>query len=163
LKVIVASGYFDPIHVGHLEYLEKSKMLGDKLIVIVNTDDQCRLKKGEPFMPEQDRLKIVEALSCVDKAILSVDDDMSVCKTLTLLSQISFLPEVFNGVPDVFANGGDRKEEEIPEASVCRDLNIEMVDGLGNKIRSSSEIVEQSLDFGKHEMFHIRTRRQGEK
>ena len=158
MKVIVASGYFDPIHVGHLEYLEKSKMLGDKLIVIVNTDDQCRLKKGEPFMPEQDRLKIVEALSCVDKAILSVDDDMSVCKTLTLLSQ-----EVFNGVPDVFANGGDRKEEEIPEASVCRDLNIEMVDGLGNKIRSSSEIVEQSLDFGKHEMFHIRTRRQGEK
>ena len=160
MKVVVASGYFDPFHVGHLEYLEKSKMLGDKLIVIVNTDNQCRLKKGEPFMPEQDRLKIVEALSCVDKAILAVDDDMSVSKTLTLLSQISFYADY---KPDVFANGGDRKEEEIPEASVCRDLNIEMVDGLGNKIRSSSEMVEQSLDFGKHEMFHIKTRFQGEK
>ena len=124
--IVVASGYFDPLHVGHIEYLEKAKQLGDELVVIVNSDVQARIKKGRSFMREEDRLKIVKSLKCVDKALISIDNNSSVCESLRLVK------------PHIFANGGDRKEEEIPEAEVCRELGIEMVDGLGEKIRSSS-------------------------
>ena len=132
LTTVAASGYFDPIHVGHIEYLEKSKSLGDKLIVIVNNDAQTCLKKGKPFMPAEDRLKIVRSLKCVDEAFISIDNDASVCKSLKACN------------PHIFANGGDRKEHEIPEAKICRELNIEMRDGLGEKIRSSSELIKNN-------------------
>jgi cytidyltransferase-like protein len=128
MKVVAVSGYFDPIHVGHLEYLKMAKSLGDKLVVIINSDYQASLKKGKSFMPEQDRLEIVQALRCVDEVFLSIDKDKSVCKSLEHLK------------PDIFANGGDRSLEEIPETAVMKKYNIEMVDGLGEKIRSSSEI-----------------------
>ena len=128
MKVVAVSGYFDPIHVGHLEYLKMAKSLGDKLVVIINSDYQASLKKGKSFMPEQDRLVIVQALRCVDEVFLSIDKDKSVCKSLEHLK------------PDIFANGGDRSLEEIPETAVMKKYNIEMVDGLGEKIRSSSEI-----------------------
>lgn len=132
LTTVAASGYFDPIHVGHIEYLEKSKALGDKLIVIVNNDAQTCLKKGKPFMPAEDRLKIVKSLKCVDEAFISIDNDASVCESLKACK------------PHIFANGGDRKEHEIPEAKICRELNIEMRDGLGEKIRSSSELIKNN-------------------
>jgi len=127
LTIVVASGYFDPLHVGHIEYLEKAKQLGDELVVIVNSDVQAKIKKGRAFMREEDRLKIVKSLKCVDKALISIDNNNSVCESLRLVK------------PHIFANGGDRKEEEIPEAEVCQELGIEMVDGLGEKIRSSSD------------------------
>ena len=126
MKVVAVSGYFDPIHVGHLEYLKMAKSLGDKLVVIINSDYQAGLKKGKSFMPEEDRLEIVQALRCVDEVFLSIDKDKSVCKSLEHLK------------PDIFANGGDRSLEEIPETAVMKKHNIEMVDGLGEKIRSSS-------------------------
>ena len=132
LVTVAASGYFDPLHVGHIEYLEQAKSLGDKLIVIVNSDDQAKLKKGKSFMGQEDRLKIVRSLKCVDEAFISIDTDSSVCRSLELC------------VPHIFTNGGDRKEEEIPEAKICKQLNIKMVDGLGDKIRSSAELVEKS-------------------
>lgn len=132
LTVVAASGYFDPLHVGHIEYLEMARALGDKLVVIVNNDGQACLKKGKPFMPAADRLRIVRALECVDEAFISLDDDASVCKSLKACN------------PHIFANGGDRKEEEVPEAKICKELNIEMRDGLGEKIRSSSEIIKQN-------------------
>ena len=128
MKVVAVSGYFDPIHVGHLEFLKIAKSLGDKLVVIINSDYQASLKKGKSFMPEQDRLEIVQALRCVDEVFLSIDKDKSVCKSLEHLK------------PDIFANGGDRSLEEIPETAVMKKYSIEMVDGLGEKIRSSSEI-----------------------
>ena len=128
MKVVAVSGYFDPIHVGHLEYLKMAKSLGDKLVVIINSDYQASLKKGKSFMPEEDRLEIVQALRCVDEVFLSIDKDKSVCKSLEHLK------------PDIFANGGDRSLEEIPETAVMKKYSIEMVDGLGEKIRSSSEI-----------------------
>tara|TARA_R100000808_G_C2155447_1_gene167971 strand:+ start:144 stop:581 length:438 start_codon:yes stop_codon:yes gene_type:complete len=131
VKVVAASGYFDPLHVGHLEYLEMAKGLGDRLFVIVNNDIQAHKKKGKSFMKLEDRLRIVKALKCVDVAVMSIDEDLSVCKSLDMIR------------PNIFANGGDRKEEEIPEANICRQLNIEMVDGLGEKIRSSSELVNR--------------------
>ena len=136
LTTVAASGYFDPLHVGHIEYLEKAKSLGDKLVVIINSDEQARLKKGKPFMGQEDRLRIVKSLKCVDEAFISIDTDSSVWRSLRLC------------LPHIFANGGDRKEEEIPEAEVCRELNIEMQDGLGDKIRSSSEICAKSKKFG---------------
>ena len=70
MKVVCASGYFDPLHVGHLEYLEMSRQLGDRLVVIVNNDSQAKLKKGKPFMGHDDRLKIIRALKCVDEVFV---------------------------------------------------------------------------------------------
>ena len=71
----LVSGYFDPIHVGHLEYLKLSKELGDRLVVIVNNNHQCVLKKGKPFMDEKDRVEIVKSLKVVDEVFLSIDMD----------------------------------------------------------------------------------------
>ena len=123
---VAVSGYFDPIHVGHLEYLRMAKELGDSLVVIVNNNYQCKLKKGKHFMDENDRVEIVKALRFVDEVFLSVDKDRTVCKSLEEIK------------PDVFANGGDRATSEVPETLVCKKFNIKMVDGLGDKIRSSS-------------------------
>jgi len=127
-KRVAVSGYFDPIHVGHLEYLKLAKELGDKLVVIVNNNYQCVLKKGKPFMDEADRVEIVKALGIVDEVFLSIDQDKSVCASLEEVK------------PNIFANGGDRHTSEVPETDVCRRYNIEIVDGLGGKIRSSSDL-----------------------
>ena len=125
---VAVSGYFDPIHVGHLEYLRMAKELGDSLVVIVNNNYQCKIKKGKHFMDENDRVEIVKALRFVDEVFLSVDKDRTVCKSLEEIK------------PDVFANGGDRATSEVPETPVCKKFNIKMVDGLGDKIRSSSSL-----------------------
>jgi|TARA_B100000902_G_scaffold205363_1_gene195805 D-beta-D-heptose 7-phosphate kinase/D-beta-D-heptose 1-phosphate adenosyltransferase len=128
MKRVAVSGYFDPIHVGHLEYLKLAKKLGDKLVVIVNNNKQCVLKKGKPFMDQADRIEIVRCLKMVDEVFLSVDNDKTVCQSLKLVK------------PDIFANGGDRSTKEVPESSICKKYNIKMIDGLGDKIRSSSDL-----------------------
>jgi len=132
MKIVTASGYFDPIHIGHIEYLKLAKRLGDKLIVIVNNDKQTILKKGKPFMDEKERLEIVKSLKPVDEVFLSIDEDASVCKSLEAIQ------------PNIFAKGGDRNAGNIPEAEICKKLNIEIIDGLGEKIQSSSELIKQS-------------------
>ena len=126
MKKIAISGYFDPIHVGHIEYINNAKKLGDWLVVIVNNNNQCALKKGKYFMDEKDRVLIVKNIKAVDEVFLSIDEDKTVCKSLKKVN------------PDVFANGGDRKNYEIPESKVCKENNIQIIDGLGDKIRSSS-------------------------
>ena len=132
-KVVVAvSGYFNPLHIGHLEMIEKAKKLGDYLVVIVNNDYQVSLKGSVPFMSEQDRLRIVNALRDVDEIFLSVDEDLSVRHSLKKVS------------PDIFAQGGDRHEGNIPEAEICKKFKIKMVDGLGKKIRSSSVLIKNA-------------------
>ena len=128
MKTVAVSGYFDPIHVGHLEYLKLSKELGDRLVVIVNNNHQCVLKKGKPFMDEKDRVEIVKSLKVVDEVFLSIDMDKTVCSSLESIK------------PDIFANGGDRSKEEVPESVICKKYNIQMTDGLGDKIRSSSDL-----------------------
>jgi len=128
MKKVAISGYFDPIHVGHLEFIELSKKLGDYLIVIINNNDQCVLKKGKPFMDEKDRMEIVRAIKWVDEVFLSIDTDATVCKSLESIK------------PNIFTNGGDRHNTEIPESVVCIKYGIELLDGLGKKIRSSSDI-----------------------
>ena len=128
MKVVAISGYFDPIHVGHLEYINMAKKLGDKLVVIVNNNYQCKLKKGKPFMDEKDRVIIVSNIKNVDDVFLSIDKDKTVCASLEKIK------------PDIFANGGDRKNYEIPESVICKKYDIKIIDGLGDKIRSSSDL-----------------------
>ena len=128
MKKIAVSGYFDPIHLGHIEYINNAKKLGDWLVVIVNNNNQCALKKGKYFMDEKDRVLIVKNIKAVDEVFLSIDEDKTVCKSLKKVN------------PDVFANGGDRKNYEIPESKVCKENNIQIIDGLGDKIRSSSDL-----------------------
>ena len=128
MKKIAISGYFDPIHVGHIEYINNAKKLGDWLVVIVNNNNQCALKKGKYFMDEKDRVLIVKNIKAVDEVFLSIDEDKTVCKSLKKVN------------PDVFANGGDRKNYEIPESKVCKENNIQIIDGLGDKIRSSADL-----------------------
>jgi len=133
--VVAVSGYFNPLHVGHLEMIQKSKKLGDKLIAIINNDYQVGLKGSVPFMSQVDRLKIVGALKDVDEVFLSIDKDKTVCKSLAKVK------------PDVFANGGDRKSlGDVPEFPICQKLNIKMVDGLGRKIRASSILIAQAAE-----------------
>jgi len=129
-NTIVASGYFDPLHVGHIEYLQKAKELGEELIVIINNDKQAKKKKGFVFMPQEERAKIVSCLDMVDGVVISVDNDLSVNKTLEMIR------------PDAFVNGGDRTEKNIPEKAVCERLGIEIITGLGKKIQSSSRLIE---------------------
>ncbi len=132
-KIIVAtSGYFDPIHAGHIELMEKAKRLGDRLIVILNTDEQAIMKKGFVFMPFNERKKIVESLKFVDEVTGSIDKDQTQCRTLEKLK------------PDIFAKGGDRNSGNIPEKEVCGKFGIKIVDGLGEKIQSSSWLIEKS-------------------
>ena len=133
MKRVAISGYFDPLHVGHLELIHLAKQLGDKLIIILNNDHQASMKKGQSFMKEEERKKILEALRDVDKVFLSIDTDRSVCKSLEAIK------------PDIFANGGDRHQGEVPETPICKKYNIEMIDGLGAKVQSSSELVNKSL------------------
>ena len=131
-KIICVSGYFDPIHVGHLEYFRKSKALGDKLLVIVNNDEQAILKKGRPFMPVDERIELIKEFKCVDIVTKSIDTDRTVCQTLATLE-----PK-----PDYFCNGGDQFNDIIPEAEICKKRNIKLIDGLGDKIQSSSWLIK---------------------
>ncbi len=128
--VVAVSGYFNPLHVGHLEMIQKSKKLGDELVVIVNNDFQVALKGSVPFMPLSDRVKIIKALRDVDRVFVSIDRDKTVCKSLAKVR------------PDIFANGGDRHSiGDVPEYAICKKYGIKMVDGLGKKIRASSQLI----------------------
>ena len=136
-KTVAVSGGFDPIHVGHLRMFIEAKTLGDRLVVIVNNDNWLKLKKGYSFMPEEERKEIIEGLKPVDQVLLTFHElgttDMSVCRELRHLK------------PDIFANGGDRKADNIPEYELCRELGIEMVFsiGPGGKMQSSSDLVKR--------------------
>lgn len=131
MQIVCASMYGDPIHVGHIEYLQKAKDLAGpegKLVVIVNNDYQAILKKGSPFMKDVERVEIIRNLRMVDQVVLSIDEDRTVCKTLEMIH------------PTYFVNGGDQFNYTIPEKSICERLGIRLIDGLGNKIQSSSKL-----------------------
>ena len=131
-RVVAVSGGFDPIHIGHVRMIQEARALGDELVVIMNNDNWLRKKKGTVFMPQDERKEILEALEDVDRVVITNHDaaseDMSVCAELRELK------------PDVFANGGDRKHDNIPEAAVCDELGIQMIFniGTGGKVQSSS-------------------------
>ena len=136
-KAIIVQGYFNPVHKGHIEYFHLARSKGDKLFVIVNNDKQRELKKSKEFMLEEERILIINELSITDKVILSIDKDRTVCNTLK---------KIYNTYKSeyelYFANGGDQKNESIPEYSICKDLGIGLLDGLGLKTQSSSWILK---------------------
>ena len=137
-KAIIVSGYFNPLHKGHLELFEKAKASGDQLWVIVNSDFQRELKGSKEFMLEQERLIIVSAIGIVDKTLISIDKDKTQCKTLANLDdKYSSEYELY------FANGGDQNNESIPEVPVCKEKGIGLLEGLGDKIQSSSWLLKK--------------------
>ena len=137
-KAIIVSGYFNPLHKGHLELFEKAKAVGDELWVIVNSDLQRALKGSKEFMDENERLTIVSAIKYVDKALISVDQDKTQCATLEHLAD-----EYGANFKLYFANGGDQNNKSIPEVSVCKEKGIGLLEGLGDKIQSSSWLLKK--------------------
>lgn len=127
---VAISGGFDPPHIGHYRLFKAAKKLGDRLVVILNSDRFLMKKKGYVFMPFKERKEILESCKWIDRVVPCIDNDHTVCKTLAKLK------------PDVFANGGDRRRSNIPEVAVCKKYDIKMVDGVGgDKAQSSSRLV----------------------
>lgn len=137
-KAIIVSGYFNPIHKGHLEYFINAKALADELFVIVNNDHQRALKESKEFQLEEERMLIVSYLKPVDKAILSIDTDRTVCETIAKIAK-----EYGNDYDLAFANGGDQNNDTIPERAICEKMGIRLLDGLGDKIQSSSWLLKK--------------------
>ena len=132
-KAVIVSGYFNPIHKGHIEYFNNAKALADELFVIVNNDHQRSLKGSKEFQKEDERMIIVHNIKAVDKAILSIDQDRTVCVTLKMVAD-----KYGSEYELAFANGGDQNNQTIPERKICNEAGINLIDGLGDKIQSSS-------------------------
>ena len=137
-KAVIVSGYFNPLHKGHLELFKKAKAKGDELWVIVNSDLQRKLKGSKAFMEEDERLVIVSAIYNVDRALISSDKDKTQCATLKELAE-----KHSDDYELYFANGGDQNNTSIPEIKICEKLGIKLIDGLGDKIKSSSWILSE--------------------
>ena len=137
-KGIIVSGYFNPIHKGHIEYFNNAKALSDELFVIVNNDGQRALKGSKEFQQEEERLFIVSNIKSVDHCILSIDQDRTVCKAIEKIAMD------FGQEYDLhFANGGDQNNNTIPEKLICDQMGISLIDGLGDKIQSSSWLLKK--------------------
>jgi D-beta-D-heptose 7-phosphate kinase/D-beta-D-heptose 1-phosphate adenosyltransferase len=137
-KAIIVSGYFNPIHKGHLEYFLNAKAKADKLFVIINNDHQRALKGSKEFQQEDERLFIVSNIKSVDKAFLSIDEDRTVRKSIEKI-----VKEHQDKYDFTFANGGDQDNQSIPEAEICKQLGVSLLDGLGDKIQSSSWLLKK--------------------
>jgi len=134
-STIVTSGGFDPIHVGHLRMFKEASNYG-RLIVVLNSDEWLIRKKGYAFMTFEERKEIIESFNCVSEVAVVDDLDDTVCESLERLR------------PTFFANGGDRKSDNVPEVELCEKLGISLLWNIGgNKIQSSTDLVN-SLDTG---------------
>jgi cytidyltransferase-like protein len=148
MRVVVISGFFNPLHIGHIDYISSARNLGDFLIVIVNSDDQVKIKGSVPFMNQDDRLRIIRNIKGVDRSVISIDEDGSVCQTIReefkRLQNDPFFEDM------IFANGGDRKEGGVPEDILENELGIRMVYNIGGeKVQSSSELIKKADIFSK--------------
>ena len=138
-KAVIVSGYFNPLHKGLLELFEKAKEQGDLLIVIVINDKQRELKGSKYFQDEEERIKIIRALRIVDIAWISIDEDGTQNATLRML-----VKKFYGTLKLAFANGGDQNNDTIPERAICEQFDIELIDGLGDKIQSSSWLLNKN-------------------
>lgn len=140
IKIVAVSGGFDPVHIGHVRMFEEAKKYGDKLVVILNNDNWLMKKKGKVFMPQDERAELLKAFRVVDEVYISDHgenpEDMSVCGELRKIK------------PDVFANGGDRVQDNVPEVGVCKEIGCEMVFNIGHggKVQSSSWLLKKYAD-----------------
>ena len=140
-KLVIVSGYFNPLHKGHIEYFHLAKQKGERLLVIVNNDNQRILKESKAFMNEEERKLIINELKIVDYVLLSIDQDRSVSKSLELVhSKYSKEYDL------IFANGGDQLSQAIPEKEICHKLSIDLIDRMGVKIQSSSWLLKKKND-----------------
>jgi cytidyltransferase-like protein len=137
-KAIIVSGYFNPLHKGHLEYFNNAAAMADELFVIVNNDHQRALKDSKEFQLEGERMLIVSHLKPVHKAFLSIDTDRTVCETIAKIAK-----EFGASYELAFANGGDQNNDTIPERAICEKMGITLLDGLGDKIQSSSWLLKK--------------------
>ena len=138
MKVVLVTGGFDPLHSGHIAYFKEAKKLGDKLVVGVNTDAWLTRKKGRPFMPGGERTTIIQNLSMVDHCLLFGDDDDSA------IEAIKNVRMMYPDAHIIFANGGDRTSENIPEMNTeVENISFEFGVGGGNKANSSSWILNE--------------------
>ena len=137
-NAIIVSGYFNPLHKGHIEYFTMAKGLADELIVVVNNDKQRSLKGAKEFMLEDERCLIISSLKIVDKVFLSVEDDRTVIKTIEMIYN-----EISDSYNLIFGNGGDQNNLSIPESEICKKLDIKLIDNLGEKIQSSSWLLNK--------------------
>jgi len=137
--LVIASGYFNPVHKGHIEYLTRSKEFGDKLFVIVNNDKQREMKGSKEFMNEDERKLVIETLKPVDWAVVAIEKDSRVVdKSIKMIYEL-YKDEFQNFI---FSNGGDQTQYTIAEGDICKKLGIKMVFGLGDKIQSSSWLLK---------------------
>lgn len=149
MKVVIVSGFFNPLHGGHLDMIEAAALLGDKLVVIVNNDAQQIIKKGKIILDEQNRARLIGALRAVDEVVISIDKEPPVIKTLQMVATQHPDDEL------IFANGGDRDSVKvIPETEVCSNYNIRMLFGVGTDVRGlvkpdSSTRINQALGHEK--------------
>ena len=146
MRVVVISGFFNPLHIGHIDYISAARNLGDFLIVIVNSDKQVEIKGSVPFMNQDDRLRIIRNIKGVDRAVIAIDEDVSVCQTIReefkRLQNDPFFEEM------VFANGGDRKEGGVPEDVLEEELGVRMIyNAGGDKVQSSSNLIKKAEVF----------------
>ncbi len=146
-KVVITSGYFNPLHVGHINLLSESKKLGDYLVVIVNNDKQVKLKGSVPFMKEDERMEIIKTLKFVDEVFLSVDSYQD-GKEVPISKSLEIVAKKYQDQGElILAKGGDRDIEHIPwqEKDVCRKFNIKLITNVGGgKVQSSSWLIKNA-------------------
>lgn len=145
--VVAVSGAFDPIHVGHIRYIQEAAKLGDRLVVILNSDDFLMRKKGFVFRPFEERREILQNIKGVDTVVASVDDDQTVIKTLELIK------------PDIFAKGGRGGVglNEVPEAETCSRLGCKLVLHVGGEIiYTDTELSQKVKGLGTEEAGKIK-------
>lgn len=145
MKTVIVSGYFNPLHGGHLDMIEAAHKLGDRLVVVVNNDKAQLIKKGKVILDEENRARLMGALRLVDEVVISIDEDLGQAKTLRMLR------EKYPDQELIFANGGDRdpNKHALPETETqaCADCNISTVFGVGShevEKRDSSTRINQA-------------------
>lgn len=145
MKIAIVSGFFNPLHGGHMDMIDAARELGDKLIVIVNNDEQQLVKKEKIILDAPNRLRVLRSLRAVDEVLLAIDEDMTVSASLAHIARQHPADTL------IFANGGDRSAPEVvPERETCEKYGIEMKYGVGGAEKAdSSTRINQALGHKK--------------